>query len=399
MERRLSFLIVLVLILTSFGFSFGADFVPEDVKDTKYEEAVIDLIEKGIISGYPDGTFKPNNPISRAEACMVVIKSMNPSEENLQGAEKNSFTDLEGYDWAAEYINYAQSKGIVSGYSKESFKPAGDVTYAEMASMLVRALGHKTADLSGTWPENFVNKAIELGIFKDIEYGANKAAFRGDVALMTGRVADDIKASNETGEDGENENDTDEPGKDPADPLADFNGRAYGILLDVARVLNEKGNEVDEYKFLLGKNTLFLKTDGRVSSDETGEINEHLGNGELYGLQMSGGVIKKIATSSDGFTGIFSGAASDKFEDFAITKWERVKSAKNNVIEMIDTFNGRNAFTVLEDASIYVAEEKNGVITGYKAGTMNDIKADSLVRLYSVTGQTPGVVEIVMVNK
>jgi hypothetical protein len=56
-------------------------------------------------------------------------------------------------------------------------------------------------------------------------------------------------------------------------------------------------------------------------------------------------------------------------------------------------------FSILEDASIYVAEVENNEITGYKPGTFRDIKAGKVVRLYSVTGDDPGVVEIVLVGE
>lgn len=81
MRKGISFLLVLALVFASFAAVFAADSqTPADVKDTEYEAAVTALIEKGIISGYTDGTFRPDGTITRAEACVVVVKAMAPAK-------------------------------------------------------------------------------------------------------------------------------------------------------------------------------------------------------------------------------------------------------------------------------------------------------------------------------
>jgi len=325
---------------------------------------------------------------------------MAPSEQALNEASKSSFPDLAGYDWAAKYINYASAKGIISGYPNGTFGPAGQVTYAELASMLVRALGFKAEDLTGTWPDNFITKASTLGIFTDIDNqvdNVNASALRGHVALMTYRVADAIMEANKP--DGSTDPE-EEPSEDPAGFLADFSGRAYGILLNTAKVLNEKGDAVDEYEFLIGDKTLYIQTNGKVATDSVPTIEGHLMEGDLYALQMSNGVVTKFGTSDDGFFALNSPAGfEDLTDDGSGGAWAKVEDAKNYVIETDFTYAGRKVFSVLEDASIYVAIVENGAITGYKPGTFRDIKADYYVRLYSVTGDDPGVVEVVVVSE
>jgi hypothetical protein len=404
MRKVLSFILVLALILTSFTAVFAADSqTPADVKNTDYEEAVTALIEKGIIVGYPDGTFQPGKTINRAEACIVVVKAMAPDKEELKAAAKSSFSDLAGFEWAAKYINYAAAKGIISGYPDGTFRPANQVTYAEMASMLVRALGYSAGDLTGNWPDNFITKAATLGIFTDIDHKVNDVnapAVRGHVAFMTYRVADDIANANKPGE-------TTDPGdgepgdsEDPAGYLSDFSGRAYGILLSVAKVLNEKGDAVDEYEFLIGKNVLYLKTNGKFEASTPGAIEANLKAGYIYGLQMRDGVVTGFGTSTS--TGGFSGLSPSPagFEDFTGGSWWVVESASNYGVEIRKPDAENTVFcSILEDASIYVAEIEKNKITGYKPGTFRDIKAGKLVRLYSVTGDDPGVAEIVLVGE
>jgi hypothetical protein len=396
MRKAIAFLLVMALVLTSFATVFAAESgTPADVKDTEYEAAVTALMEKGIIAGYADGTFRPDKTISRAEACVVIVKAMAPGEDELNAAAKSSFSDLTGFDWAAKYVNYAAAKGIISGYTDGTFRPANQVTYAEMASMLVRALGYSTEDLTGDWPDNYITKAATLGIFTDIDHkvsNVNASAVRGHVALMAYRVADDIAEANKPDKGADLE---DDPDKDPAGYLSDFSGRAYGILLNTAKVLNDKGNAVDEYEFLIGNKILYLKTNGKVG-DPTSGIDGHLTAGDIYGLQMRDGVVTKFDTSNNDFLNINS---SSGFEDFTSKDWRKVESASDHVVKIEGpSYDGRTVFTVLEDASIYVAVVESGVITGYEPGTFRDIKADKYVRLYSVTGDDPGVVEIVLVK-
>ena len=403
MRKGISFLLIMALVLTSFTAVFAAEAgAPADVKDTRYEAAVSALMEKGIVSGYPDGSFRPEWTISRAEASIIAVKAMAPSEEALKEAAKSSFPDLTGYDWAAKYINYAAAKNVISGYPNGTFDPAGQVTYAELASMLVRALGYKVEDLTGTWPDNFITKAATLGIFTDIDHqvnNVNTSALRGHVALMTFKVADDITEANKPdGAANPTEDDADDPTENPAGSLADFSGRAFGIVLDTATVLNDKGDVVDEYEFLFGDKILYLKTNGKDSLDPTTIAGKHK-DGHLYGLQMSSGVVTRFGTSDDTFAGLSSTPAN--FEDFTDNSWEKVTDISGYVLETAPNMAGRSVFSILEDASIYRAVIKdNGInieIIDYEPGTFRDIKDGKYVRMYSVTGKDPGVVEIVLV--
>jgi hypothetical protein len=405
-RNKISLLIIAVMIFASFTGAFAAEVTPvpisaqvtapKDVAGTGYEEAVKTLIEKGIITGYPDGTFRPEGGISRAEACVVVIKAMNPSEEAMAQAGKSGFPDLKGYDWAEKYINYAAAKGVITGYTNGTFGPAGMVSYAEMASMLIRALGYRADELTGSWPDNYISKAIEIGLFIGvINANANASATRGNVAIMTNAVADNIINGTrpETGGSSEDKDKDKDKGDGDADLyLSGYSGRAYGIVLDAAKVLNSKGDVVDEYEFLIGDKTLNIKTNGKFPVDGKSTIDTHLENGDLYVLKMSGGVATGFETT-DSFS-------STGFVSFTGTSWAAVSTVKNYVIETVNNHDSgtRKVFTVLDDASIYVATEENGEIVGYKPGTMRDVKRGKGVRLFSITGKNPGIVEVVLVS-
>lgn len=170
--------------------------VPSDVLGTVYEAAVKNLMEAGILSGYPDGLFHPNNTVNRAEACVMVVKAMKPSSAALKEADASLFNDMGSYGWAAPYVNYAVSRGIVSGYGDNQFHPDQPVTYTEAAAMMINAMGYTASDLKGTWPDNYTDKARSIGLFQAV---GNSSALniksntnRGDFANMLNSVTQEI---------------------------------------------------------------------------------------------------------------------------------------------------------------------------------------------------------------
>lgn len=91
------------------------------------------LLATGAIGGYPDGTFKPANNITRAEFATVMVKAF-----KLEQRQEMAFSDVSGH-WAKEYIATAQAHKIVSGYSDGRFGPNDLITREQMAVMIVNA--------------------------------------------------------------------------------------------------------------------------------------------------------------------------------------------------------------------------------------------------------------------
>jgi hypothetical protein len=102
MNYRKTLAVILILLMSLAGtlsaFSAAAT-LPTDVAGGKYEQSVNALIEQGIVTGYPDGTYRPLTTVSRAEMCTLVVKSMKPSAEDLaDAATLSKFPDLAGYE-------------------------------------------------------------------------------------------------------------------------------------------------------------------------------------------------------------------------------------------------------------------------------------------------------------
>ena len=117
--------------------------------------AISTLSNAGIIKGYLDGTFRPNAPITRAEFATMAVRFF---ESKYNGADK--FSDIAN-SWARQYINAASEAGIIKGYTDGTFRPTQLITRAEAVTIMNRALlrapdkDHLLADMK-TWPDNMV---------------------------------------------------------------------------------------------------------------------------------------------------------------------------------------------------------------------------------------------------
>lgn len=110
----------------------------------------------GIVTGYTDGSFRPNAPVTRAEFAAIASRF----EKLTQGSK--SFTDVPDTHWAVKYINFAATRGWVTGYADGTFKPEHSITRAEVAAVTCRLL-ERSAD------QTYIRSHIgELRAFADV---------------------------------------------------------------------------------------------------------------------------------------------------------------------------------------------------------------------------------------
>ncbi len=182
MKRFAALLLALTLIFGTMSFAMAA---PSDVAGTDYEKAVSRLGGLNILVGYPDGTFKPDNSITRAEFATIAVRLLGLENAAQYAKGATDFSDLSAEHWASGYVNIAVNKGVIVGYPDGTFKPENNVTYAEAVTMLVRVLGYgPAADDEGTWPANYIAKGAELGVTEDVTFTAGTPAIRGNIAIM-----------------------------------------------------------------------------------------------------------------------------------------------------------------------------------------------------------------------
>lgn len=139
----------------------GAAFT--DQSDIKVDSRVIDtLVEKNVIKGYENGSFRPNETVSRAEmAKMIYVLRTNGGTDAATYAEKMStnFNDVNNH-WASGYIKYCYAYGIVAGKSSTVFAPNAPVTTVEAAKMLLVYSGVDDHQIAAAYAAAHVELAV-----------------------------------------------------------------------------------------------------------------------------------------------------------------------------------------------------------------------------------------------
>lgn len=157
-------------------------------------QAVNYLRARGIISGYPDGRFHPDDPVSRAALAVMLAKAkglaLNPGAAG--------FKDLAPGHWAAGAIGAVKDAGYLRGYPDGSFRSDRSVTRAEVAAVLYNAFpgraktpGIAFGDLKGHWAEKVVAELAAAGVvegYADGTFRPDRAMTRADLALALWRL-------------------------------------------------------------------------------------------------------------------------------------------------------------------------------------------------------------------
>jgi len=182
MKKILALVLALTLALGTFSFAAAA---PEDVVGTDYEDAVVRLMALGIIDGFPDGTYKPDEPVTRAQFAKIIVSALGVGEAAQYAAGATKFADVPADHWATGYINVAVDVGVINGYPDGTFKPENQVTFAEAIKMIVAALGYTPkAEAMGGYPGGYLAVAAEKEITDGVNVKGTLSANRGAVAMM-----------------------------------------------------------------------------------------------------------------------------------------------------------------------------------------------------------------------
>ena len=180
MKKLLAMVLALVMTLS---LAVSASAVKADEKiNEDYAEAVAVLNGMGVFKGYEDGSFKPENNITRAEVATIIyrIYTADVAKNDKSGlyASYNKFTDMAGAGWAAGYIGYCSNAELVKGYPNGTFQPSGNITGYEVLAMIHRAVGYdKNGEFTGAdWALNVAKYAEQLHILDNVAKTTNLGA-------------------------------------------------------------------------------------------------------------------------------------------------------------------------------------------------------------------------------
>ncbi len=175
-----------VMVVGAGAATFG------DQESITNKEAVDACVALNIIGGYEDGTFRPNNNVTRAEMCKMLCIVLNGGVEPTMSTNANStYNDVRGTGaaWAEPYIEYCTNLGIVGGVGGGRFDPAGNVTGTQAAKMLLVALGFNPATEgyvgSSNWNTEINVDASMKHLYDQVEgIDTNAALSRNNAAQM-----------------------------------------------------------------------------------------------------------------------------------------------------------------------------------------------------------------------
>ncbi len=175
----------LAAIMTICGALTGFAALPSDVVDSPYEESIEALNALGIMTGDDDGQFRPDSNIRRSEFAKVAVEAMGLGRMAQASNHKTKFPDVVENHWANGYINVATNQGLIIGDDEANFRPDDPISYAEAMTILVRMVGHEPAALQkGGFPHGYITVGSQNGIDKNAVTGANNDVLRGMIAQM-----------------------------------------------------------------------------------------------------------------------------------------------------------------------------------------------------------------------
>ncbi|MGE5389496.1 MAG: S-layer homology domain-containing protein [Deltaproteobacteria bacterium] len=164
--------------------------LPPDIATHWAKSSITKLIQAGIMAGYPDGTFQPDRKISRAEFAVITVKAL-----GIKTAPGPVYGDCKGH-WAKDYISVASANGVISGYSQNTFGPDDTITREQAAVIVARAGKLSTSAPITTfsdssrispWASASLSAAIQDGFFKGYSDGSlqpQRSLTRAEAAVL-----------------------------------------------------------------------------------------------------------------------------------------------------------------------------------------------------------------------
>ncbi|MBQ4091942.1 MAG: S-layer homology domain-containing protein, partial [Firmicutes bacterium] len=259
MKKKSTLILLVMLLVLAFAMPVSAASFT-DVKDSDwFAPFVYDLSDQSILSGYPDGTFRPQNTVTRGEFVKILAFA---SKDDLSAYGKNlPFADSKNH-WSKANIDWAYQNGIVNGKSSTSFDPDGKITRQEMAVMIYRYADYKNIALPkkadpiafsdsndiSNWAKDAVSAMQQSQIisgYPDKTFKPTNNANRGEAAKMISVYIDLSKSEEEKREEflAKDVNDFD------ADKVINFdnsNTENFGVVLDEVEIIKDdkKTNQV-----------------------------------------------------------------------------------------------------------------------------------------------------------
>ena len=186
-KRILALLLTLMLAVSALAANASAADTTRfsDLTDSETALAAETLRLMGALDGFEDGTFRPGEPLTRAQFCKIVVYAMNGESELGLYDTITVFPDVKGSHWAASYVNMAaKGKDVIAGFPDGKFHPEQAVTAGQAVTILLRLLDYQDANIGGVWPASYMAAAQTIGLLDGIDTTGTAVLNRGQAARL-----------------------------------------------------------------------------------------------------------------------------------------------------------------------------------------------------------------------
>ncbi len=181
-KKLLSLFLTACLLCSGLSVSAAASFT--DIPDPDTALAATVLQSMGIVSGVGTGLYSPDTVLTRAQFCTFMVHTLGMKDVVDAHSYKTLFTDVKPGNWYTGYVNLAYSQNLLSGYGNGKFGPDDPVTYGQAATLLLRMLGYSSTDIGKVWPTDYVNYARTLELDEGLSLSADQSITRGQAAIL-----------------------------------------------------------------------------------------------------------------------------------------------------------------------------------------------------------------------
>ncbi len=292
-----------------------------DIEGNWAQKSIENLAKQGAVAGYPDGTFKPDQAVSRAEFAKMTAALLNYSDTG-----SNSLPDVGGH-WASSYINKVAAQKVMSTFADGTFKPDGNVSRAQLAVFMTRALHIVTTEEKYTdpWPASFTDLDTKHWAFRSAEVDnklgilpeAFQPMFKPDQAVTRAEAAWTLNALNQ---------------------LSVKKGKIATVDPDTGLV-NIQGNSGDPLLAMIAPETILMRNnttapiDSMLSGDEITVISA--ANGDVkytkaFGKVTKNDILSRVSSMTKGQL------TPDQISAIATGDWSTVKDGvKGNIFNRL----------------------------------------------------------------
>ena len=191
LKKVIALVCTLALVITSVSVVSFAEAYTDVTESSAYYEAVESLSKLGIVTGYEDGTYKPEETVTRAEMAALIAR-IQGYEETAKANANTVFTDVPSTYWASGYVAQANGQGIINGYGDGTFGPDDAVKYEEAVKMIMATLGYTPYAMNnGGYPTGYLAAAQFYGVTKGVSNAVTgTGANRGTIAQLLANAID-----------------------------------------------------------------------------------------------------------------------------------------------------------------------------------------------------------------